>query len=35
VVHQLKADFPHLTFAINGGITTDAQVQSSCSRWTA
>ncbi|MGQ9723775.1 MAG: tRNA dihydrouridine(20/20a) synthase DusA [Tepidimonas sp.] len=26
VVHRLKQDFPHLTIAINGGITTDAQV---------
>jgi tRNA-dihydrouridine synthase A len=25
-VHRLKRDFPHLTFAINGGITTDAQI---------
>jgi tRNA-dihydrouridine synthase A len=27
VVHQLKRDFPHLTIAINGGITTTDQVQ--------
>ena len=27
VVHQLKKDFPHLTIAINGGITQSAQVQ--------
>ena len=27
LVHQLKQDFPHLTIAINGGITTSAQVQ--------
>jgi tRNA-dihydrouridine synthase A len=27
-VHRLKRDFPHLTFAINGGITTDAQIES-------
>ena len=26
LVHQLKKDFPHLTIAINGGITTSAQV---------
>lgn len=26
MVHQLKKDFPHLTIAINGGITTSAQV---------
>lgn len=26
VVHRLKQDFPRLTIAINGGITTDAQV---------
>lgn len=26
VVHRLKQDFPHLTIAINGGITTDALV---------
>lgn len=26
VVHQLKKDFPQLTIAINGGITTSAQV---------
>jgi tRNA-dihydrouridine synthase A len=27
MVHQLKHDFPHLTIAINGGITTTAVVQ--------
>ena len=27
VVHQLKAEFPQFTIAINGGITTDAVVQ--------
>ena len=27
VVQQLKRDFPHLTIAVNGGITTTAQVQ--------
>ncbi|AOG21674.1 tRNA dihydrouridine synthase A family protein [Acidovorax sp. RAC01] len=27
VVRQLKMDFPHLVFAINGGIQTDAVVQ--------
>lgn len=27
VVHQLKADFPHLTIAINGGIQADEVVQ--------
>jgi len=26
LVHQLKKDFPHLTIAINGGITTNAQI---------
>jgi tRNA-dihydrouridine synthase A len=26
LVHRLKTDFPHLTIAINGGITTSAQV---------
>lgn len=26
VVHQLKKDFPHLTIAINGGLTTTEQV---------
>jgi tRNA-dihydrouridine synthase A len=26
LVHQLKEDFPHLTIAINGGITASAQV---------
>ena len=26
LVYQLKKDFPHLTIAINGGITTSAQV---------
>jgi tRNA-dihydrouridine synthase A len=26
VVHQLKKDFPKLTFSLNGGITTHAQV---------
>jgi tRNA-dihydrouridine synthase A len=26
VVHQLKMDFPQLTFSLNGGITTSAQV---------
>lgn len=26
MVHQLKLDFPHLTFATNGGITTAGQV---------
>ncbi len=26
LVHRLKAEFPHLTITINGGITTDAQV---------
>jgi tRNA-dihydrouridine synthase A len=26
VVHQLKQDFPSLTIAVNGGITTTAQV---------
>jgi len=25
-VHRLKADFPHLTIALNGGLTTDAQI---------
>ncbi|THU00665.1 tRNA dihydrouridine(20/20a) synthase DusA [Lampropedia puyangensis] len=27
VVHQLKKDFPSLTFAINGGLQTNAQIQ--------
>lgn len=27
VVYRLKRDFPQLTFALNGGITTDAQVR--------
>ena len=27
VVHQLKVDFPEMTFAINGGIQTDAAAQ--------
>ena len=26
LVHQLKKDFPHLNIAINGGITTSAQI---------
>ena len=26
MVHRLKRDFPHLTIAINGGITTDEQI---------
>jgi tRNA-dihydrouridine synthase A len=26
IVYRLKRDFPHLVFALNGGITTDAQV---------
>lgn len=26
MVHRLKQDFPHLTIAINGGITTDEQI---------
>ncbi len=26
LVHQLKKDFPHLSIAINGGITTHAQI---------
>ncbi len=26
LVHRLKAEFPHLTIAINGGLTTSAQV---------
>lgn len=26
MVHQLKADFPHLTIVINGGITTNVQI---------
>ena len=26
LVHQLKKDFPHLSIAINGGITTNAQI---------
>jgi tRNA-dihydrouridine synthase A len=27
MVHQLKREFPHLQFAINGGITTSGQVE--------
>jgi len=26
VVHRLKADFPRLTFVLNGGVTDDAQI---------
>jgi tRNA-dihydrouridine synthase A len=26
IVHRLKREFPHLVFALNGGITTDEQV---------
>jgi tRNA-dihydrouridine synthase A len=26
IVHQLKADFPHLNIVINGGLTTNAQI---------
>lgn len=26
LVHQLKREFPHLTIAVNGGITTDTQI---------
>jgi tRNA-dihydrouridine synthase A len=26
LVHQIKKDFPHLSIAINGGITTNAQI---------
>jgi tRNA-dihydrouridine synthase A len=26
IVHQLKADFPHLNIAINGGITSNVQI---------
>ncbi|MEY4425834.1 MAG: hypothetical protein RL535_132, partial [Pseudomonadota bacterium] len=26
IVHQLKADFPHLHIAINGGFTTNVQI---------
>ena len=26
IVHQLKADFPHLNIAINGGFTTNVQI---------
>jgi tRNA-dihydrouridine synthase A len=25
--HQLKVDFPHLTIVLNGGVTTDAQIE--------
>ena len=31
-VHQLKSDFPHLTIAINGGITTTDQVAAQLSQ---
>jgi tRNA-dihydrouridine synthase A len=27
IVHQLKADFPHLNIAINGGLTTNMQIE--------
>ena len=26
MVHRLKADFPHLTIVLNGGVTSDAQI---------
>ena len=26
LAHRLKRDFPHLTFGVNGGITTNAQI---------
>ena len=32
LVHRLKAEFPHLTIAINGGITTAEQVQTQLSQ---
>ena len=32
VVHQLKQDFPQLTVAINGGITTDDQIATELSQ---
>jgi tRNA-dihydrouridine synthase A len=32
LVHRLKTDFPHLTIAINGGITTAEQVQTQLSQ---
>ena len=27
LAHQLKVDFPHLTIAVNGGITTNAEIE--------
>jgi tRNA-dihydrouridine synthase A len=27
MVYRLKADFPHLTIVLNGGVTTDAQIE--------
>lgn len=27
IVHQLKADFPHLNIVINGGLTTNVQIE--------
>jgi len=27
IVHQLKAEFPHLTILVNGGLTSTAQIQ--------
>jgi len=32
LVHRLKRDFPHLTIAVNGGITTDEQVAAELAR---
>ena len=32
VVHQIKRDFPQLTIAVNGGITTDAQIEQQLQR---
>ena len=32
LVHRLKTDFPHLTIAINGGITTSEQVRTQLSQ---
>ena len=32
MVHRLKRDFPHLTIAVNGGITTERQVSEQLER---
>jgi tRNA-dihydrouridine synthase len=35
LVHRLKTEFPHLTIAINGGITTSAGHRATAGSWTA